>query len=202
MSIPTWIGIGWVQNITAGPWNYINVHYFVWILAKKCFGELELKGCLPMCRVHGTWFQNMQPGLRLSIRLHHSACCSHHHCEGETALEPIRAGHSGDHAHRDELLCNFHPRVSASVASTTVWGVVASLSYNNFLLAVCVCKSERGHVWQPGFLYSTLGPLASPSCTKHISATDSSPQPKPGRLEQHLVTWLVLSTSSRCCDIS
>ena len=65
---------------------------------KKCFGELELKGCLPMSRVHGTRFQNMQPGLRLSIRLHHSACCSHHHGEGETALEPIRAGHSGDHA--------------------------------------------------------------------------------------------------------
>ena len=37
---------------------------------------------------------------------------------------------------------------------TTVWGVVASLSYNHFLLTVCVRKTECGHVWQPGFLSS------------------------------------------------
>ena len=48
----------------------------------------------------------------------------------------------------------------------------------------------------------SLGRLVLPSCTKHISATDSSHQPKHGCLEQHLVTWLVLSTSSRCCGIS
>ena len=50
--------------------------------------------------------------------------------------------------------------------------------------------------------FSPLGRLVSPSCTKHISATDSSHQQKHGRLEQHLVTWLVLSTSLRCCGIS
>ena len=93
----------------------------------------------------------------------------------------------------------FLPRLCGPAS---VWGVVASLSYNRFLLTVCVCRSECEHVWQPGFLYSTLEGLASPSCTKHISATDSSPQPKHGGLEQHLVTWLVLSASLRCSGIS
>ena len=45
----------------------------------------------------------------------------------------------------------FLPRLCGPAS---VWGVVASLSYNNFLLTVCVCKSECGHVWQPGFLCS------------------------------------------------
>ena len=98
------------------------LQYFVWILAKSATKLFPPKSVLANLSLNfhwkvvcpcPAWFQNMQPGLRLSIRLHHSACCSHHHCEGETALEPIRAGHSRDHAHRNELLCNFHPRVSA-----------------------------------------------------------------------------------------
>ena len=63
------------------------------------------------CMEHA--LKDMRPGLRLGIRLHHAACCSHDQREGETALETNRAGHSGDHTHRDELLRNLHPCVSA-----------------------------------------------------------------------------------------
>ena len=81
--------------------------------------------------------------------------CSHHHGEGETALEPIRAGHSGDHAHRDELLCNFHPRVSAWVVSTTVWGVVASLSYNYMICLQSVSAKPNADMFG-NLSFSTL----------------------------------------------
>ena len=86
--------------------------------------------------------KDMRPGLRLGIGLHHAACCSHRHRESEAPLEPICAGHSRDHAHRNELLRDLHPCVSAWVVSEAVWGVVASLSYNNFLL-YSLCLQER-----------------------------------------------------------
>ena len=50
--------------------------------------------------------------------------------------------------------------------------------------------------------FSPLGRLVLPSCTKHISATDSSHRPEHDRLEEHLLTWLVLSASLRCSGIS
>ena len=88
--------------------------------------------------------KDMRPGLRLGIGLHHAACCSHRHRESEAPLEPICAGHSRDHAHRNELLRDFHPCVSAWVVSASVWGVVASSTYNNFLL-YSLCLQER--IW-------------------------------------------------------
>ena len=50
--------------------------------------------------------------------------------------------------------------------------------------------------------FSPLGRLVLPSCTKHISATDSSHRSEHDPLEQHLVTWSFLSSSSRCSGIS
>ena len=50
--------------------------------------------------------------------------------------------------------------------------------------------------------FSPLGLLVLPSCTKHISATDSSHRSEHDRLEEHLLTSLVLSASLRCSGIS
>ena len=50
--------------------------------------------------------------------------------------------------------------------------------------------------------FSPLGRLVLPSCTKHISATGSSHRSEHDPLEQHLVTWSFLSSSSRCSGIS
>ena len=219
ISIPRWIGIGWAQKLQQGaskpPEECITV------LCMN-FGQVGHQTLPPKKRFWRTWSFNFDwkvvcpcPGsMEHDSKTCSLACGWAYGCTIAlvAAIIIVKAKQDSNPFVLDTVettptatsFCaiSIHVFLPRLCGPASVWGVVASLSYNNFLLTVCVRKTECGHVWQPGFLYSTLGPLASPSCTKHISATDSSHRSEHDRLEEHLLTWLVLSASLRCSGIS
>ena len=174
MSIPMWIVIGWAQKLQQGaskpPGECIT------ILCMN-FGQIGHQ-TLPPKKIKkkfgGTWAFNFHwkvvcpcPGsMEHDSKTCSLACGWAYGCTMllVAAIIMVKAKHHWNPLVMDTAettptatsfcaisIQTFLPRLCGPAS---VWGVVASWSYNNFLLTVCVCKSECGHVWQPGFLSS------------------------------------------------
>ena len=169
MSIPIWIGIGWAQKLQQS--------------ASKPPGEcIALYEFRPNCLPNSSPNKNVLANLSLNFHWkvvcpcpgsmeHGSKTCSlacgwAYGCTMllVAAIIMVKAKHHWNPFVPDTAettptatsfcaisIQTFLPRLCGPAS---VWGVVASLSYNNFLLTVCVCKTKCGHVWQPGFLSS------------------------------------------------
>ena len=196
------------------PWKCFTLYEF-WpnrplnLTSKKCFGELELLTFTEklFAHVQGPW--------NMIWRTCGLACGWAYGCTIPlvAAIVIVRAKHHWnpfvlDTAETTPTATSFCA-ISIHVflpglcpRRSGVWSHLYLITIFCFTVCVCVCKSECGHVWQPGCLYSPLGRLVLPSCTKHISATDSSHRPEHDHLEEHLLTSLVLSASLRCSGIS